>query len=413
MAGRVSQASPQAEAGRLYHWVVLGLGILGQTSGSLVLQGLSSLWPFIQAELQLSRTQVGLMVSMINTGQAASALAAGWVTDRAGVRRVLPVGEVLVALGLISLASINGLGAAIPALFVAGVGCAIINPTTIASVYLWFTSRSRGTALGILKSAVPFTGIVTAATLPALSLALGWRRVLVVLGFPILALAALSFSLYRDKSSPVSDTGSSGQTRSSIRWLLLNRSILSAILYMAALNCVHLAVTTFLMLFMIDKFAVSVVVAGSFLAILQVGGFAGRLGMGVISDTLFVGRRKNVLAATGVIATSSLIIISLLPSSSPLWLLPILAFILGIAVAGWQGVYFALTTELAGPALAATSVGLGNTSAQIGRMMFVPFFGYMVDVTGNYVAAWLAAASIIGLATIVLTLGVKEEQPER
>jgi len=76
---------------------------------------------------------------------------------------------------------------------------------------------------------------------------------------------------------------------------------------------------------------------------------------------------------------------------------------------GWHGVYTALVTEVAGSQNAATVVGITMTVAQGVRIVAVPAFGLLVDVTSSYRIAWLASALLTGAAAAALALLLHEE----
>jgi len=68
-------------------------------------------------------------------------------------------------------------------------------------------------------------------------------------------------------------------------------------------------------------------------------------------------------------------------------------------------------TELAGRNLAASSIGLSVGVMQVARIVLLPLFGYLADISGNYRPLWLAWALIAIVAAIVFAL-VLEEKPK-
>ena len=67
-------------------WFMLSLALLAQIAVSLVMQGVPTLAPFLQADLALTRAQVGMFNSAIMAGSLLAMFAAGWVVDVKGER---------------------------------------------------------------------------------------------------------------------------------------------------------------------------------------------------------------------------------------------------------------------------------------------------------------------------------------
>src|SRR4030042_561880 len=79
----------------------------------------------------------------------------------------------------------------------AGMGMGCLMPSTTKAVLEWFPTRERATALGFKQTAVNMGGIITAATLPTLAIALGWRYGFLRISFLAVAIGIISFVLYK------------------------------------------------------------------------------------------------------------------------------------------------------------------------------------------------------------------------
>ena len=98
-----------------------------------------------------------------------------------------------------------------------------------------------------------------------------------------------------------------------------------------------------------------------------------------------------------------------LPPGAPRPLAIVLAILLGVAAFSWTGIYGTLTIELAGPASAASAIAWVHVLGAVGSIGGAPLFGYLVDRTGSYRVAWLAAALAV-LVGLVAALRVREER---
>jgi MFS family permease len=145
----LSTLSTQTRLGVPLHWLMLGIALLAQITVSIVTQGVPILAPFMQADLGLTRGQVGLFNSAIMAGSLVSMFAAGWVVDVQGERAALVWGNVLVGLFCLTVAGTQGFLTALLALFAAGMGASFPTPAGSKAVMSWFPVEKRGMAMGV------------------------------------------------------------------------------------------------------------------------------------------------------------------------------------------------------------------------------------------------------------------------
>src|SRR4029077_3568565 len=106
-----------------------------------------------------------------------------------------------------------------------------------------------------------------------------------------------------------------------------------------------------------DVVDIPLVVAAKYLVAAQVSGTIGRVIFGMLSDRLFGGRRRIVLALAGLVSIACALGLSTTaPGSGPALLVP-LALCIGFFGVGWNGVQHTLMAELAGPRAAGTAGG--------------------------------------------------------
>ncbi|NIN00110.1 MAG: MFS transporter, partial [candidate division Zixibacteria bacterium] len=81
---------------------------------------------------------------------------------------------------------------------VTGLGCGFLLPSTTQAVVAWFPLRERATVMGFKQTAVNIGGIISASTLPAVALVLGWRYCFLFLGIVAIAIGIAAYVLYRE-----------------------------------------------------------------------------------------------------------------------------------------------------------------------------------------------------------------------
>lgn len=385
-----------------YRWVVLGIATLMQLGVSLPQQTPAAIGPVLGHALGLSRTELGLLTSAIWGGMLIGMLPFGVLVDRYGERWTLLIGGLLLAVCLLLASRATTFQPLFLALVPAAIGASAASPGGTRALAAWFEPRLRGTAMGIRQTGVTGAGVLAAVILPPIALAFGWQAAFVTVA--VLALAGiLAFALlYREPPA------SSRRARAPFDpgLLLSSRVWLAATAYgwvfMGALGCV----VAYLAVSLNQDAGVGPVQAGLLLALLQVGGIAGRLGFGVLSDR--AGGRGRVMALSGGLAVLSCLAMALLGHGAVgLAGLAAIAFLLGLSCMGWNALYITLSAEAVPIENAATAVGTGTSITFLGMFAVPPVFGLIADHTGSYAWSWLALAGF-SLAGAVLGLAIRD-----
>jgi MFS family permease len=370
----------------------LGLVTLAHGLGSLSILAVAPLSPFLLDGLALSRVQVGLFLPAAYLGGMLFALPAGWLTERRGVRWPLVGGQILTGAMVVLASLAPDLPLALVCLFLGGLGFGVLNPTTGKAIVDWFPPRERGRAMGIKQTGLTLGGIVSAMFLPSIALAFGWRVALGIAGVVSLLSALAIALLYRDPPPRAVASPSARARFSDVGPFLARPGVVVVFLCGLALSLLQSGVLAYFVLSMRDTSALSAVDAGRLLALAHLGGAAGRLGWGVVSDRVFAGRRRPGLAINAVIGAAAFGCLAL-GSRLPLAVLPALAVVLGVAAFGWVGLYFALVAEIGGTRSAGLLTGLAVIFSWGGILVGPPLFGVLLDVTDSYRLAWLALAA--------------------
>jgi len=184
----------EQEADR-YRWVILG--VLWITYIVVFLNRLSvgPLAPFFKDDLNITSTQIGLVMSAASSGYMLTMFPIGWLVDRIGAKWPIVLGEMIAGSCMIALFFASSYAYLLIFMFITGLGCGFLLPSTTQGVIAWFPLRERATVMGLKQTAVNIGGITTAATLPALSLALGWRYGFLFLGLSAIAIGITAFDL--------------------------------------------------------------------------------------------------------------------------------------------------------------------------------------------------------------------------
>lgn len=324
--------------------------------------------PVAGPALGVSPAAVGYYIAIAYLGSMlGSAAAGGWVA-RFGPIRVSQAGLLLCFAGLALAAS--GVGPLVLAgAFVVGLG---YGPTTPASSVILV--RAAPPALfsltfSIKQTGVPAGGVLAGALVPALILAVGWQWGAVAIGLLCLVLAILiapvraRYDTGLNSQAPISIAAAFAPVGLVARAPRLREMAVTGLVY----GGVQITLVTYLVTFLTDDFALTLVLAGFVMAISQVASVAGRLAWGALADRALA--RRTMLGLLGLGMGVSAIATLAAGPNWPAWLLFLFASLFGATAVGWNGVYLAEVARIAPP---------GQVSQATGGCLFFTFLGVVV-----------------------------------
>ena len=389
-------------------WIYrLGLLVLTHVVGTFSIVSVLAMSPMVIRDLDLSAAEFGLFVTAYYGAQAVFSMPSGGLVDRIGVGWALVVCHVAMILGAVVFSQIENFHMGLIALATMGAGYSISNPATARGVLEWFSVERRATAMGIKQFGVPLGGILGAGS-GALVMTVTWSEIM----FGVAALSAvngvlcLHLTRYKKKFISQDRKGLIFNIRQVAQDMNINRLVIINGLY----NFGQTNFFTFLALFMRDVALTSQPIASLSIGIAQAASAVARIGWGVVSDTLFNGRRKELTVGLGCLSVAGLSGLILVGPTQGLYLGLSLAFILGISIASFAPLIQTLSVESTETRLAGSSMGYNMFGTHIGGMIGPPVFGAMIDATGGYVAGWLMTATVVLIGVLLLAFGFNERR---
>ena len=153
----------------------------------------------IRADLGISATRMGVLLSVFSLSYAFSQLPMGILLDRFGERMVLSAGMFLWS----ATQAATGLVRGFASFFAARVGLAIGESpyvvSAVKSVNDWFDVRSRATPMGIVNASTTLGQAIAPPILTVTMLVYGWRGMFALIGIPGLILSVAWYFFYRDR----------------------------------------------------------------------------------------------------------------------------------------------------------------------------------------------------------------------
>lgn len=363
-------------------------------AAGLYRNGFPAIYPFLQAEFEVSRAVMGLYTSFLYLVAAGLAVFSGWIADQLGAKRgiLLGMGSLSLLIMMHALAPTYLLILALAAL--SGIGFSIISPGASKAVTDLFPATSRGTPMGLLFMGWSIGGVAGAALLPLFASHLGWRWAAVLMGGFMLITITIFFIYFRDRSEPSSEI-EPGMRLASLREgfvdLLTNPQIRLLCLGALILGSVSGTLATHYTLFVHLDYQYTKAFAGVGFAFLHAGSILGRPAWGWINDRLLAGREDLGFLFINLMNAAAFLVFALIyrmPAVPAAGVILAITFVAGFSTRGWPGVLFSAVSKQANKAKAGMALGLALVFLRLGVTLAPPVFGYIADITGTYEVSW-------------------------
>jgi predicted MFS family arabinose efflux permease len=387
-----SQTSVLAGAGRpVATSLVTAIVVAGMALAMQTVFVVAALAPFLIAELSLSRSSVGLVVTASYVVTVACSLVAGHLADVYGGRRTLLILLVAVSVSLVIASVAPDYALLLAAAAVAGVAQALSLPATNRLVAIHVPGPRQSAVVGFKQSGVQLAALVAGLLLPSLAAWLGWRGALRLLALaPLLLLVAVLFALPREPRPETARLfGLPSLPRGWVLWLMA---------YSFCIGAGTVATNTFLPLYANQGLHLSAAYAGVVLALVGISGVPARIAWAIASD-----RMRDASLALAVVAGLGV----------GFALLVWQAVSLGVA-ALWIGALGLGASAVAGNTVSTLMVvrrggsgGMGQLSALVGLSFFAgfvvspPAFGALTDASGSYGPGWLLVSGWFAVAALL------------
>ena len=170
---------------------------------------------------------------------------------------------------------------------------------------------------------------------------------------------------------------------------------------------------SFVPIFFMESYGWKIKSAGFVSAALPLGMAFGAISGGFISDWVFGGRRKTVIAVSLLLCAVCVLLLPNLAggtgngetdlSAATKINVSVMLIVSGYMLYLCIGPYFSLPADLLGPETAGTGIGLMNACAYAGAGTGTAIAGVLIDTYGYSAAfAFMAACAVLGAGTILL-----------
>ena len=216
---RQEQGPPSADSEEMqpyeqpYRWVMLALVSLLYMAFGVVNRSLAPLVTPIIADLNISYSQMGIILGAWPLPYIIMAALGGAILDRWGIHKSLFIGILVVGLSGVLRYFANGFTVLFLCVVLFGIGGPMISIGCPKTVSVWFRGKERGTAVGVYTMAPWVGGLIPFLATNSIIMPLtgySWRLTLVFLSLLCFVAALLWWFLGRDVKSAGATTESAG-----------------------------------------------------------------------------------------------------------------------------------------------------------------------------------------------------------
>ncbi len=390
-----------------YGWYVVVAGILCLFAClGLGRFALGMLLPSMGEALDLSYAEMGFIGTANLGGYLVAVLLCGRLSKMFGARKVIGASLSMVGLSMFLIGMATNVYLITLLYVLTGMGSALANVSIMGLMSVWFTSKKRGRAAGLVVSGNGFAIITSGKLVPYLNSISndGWRLSWCVLGGIVLVVAVICFLILRDRPqdlglSPVGSIATEGTDYR--KTFDQPGEVAASVLYHCAaiyflFGFSYVIYATFIVTTLVQEWGMSEAVAGNFWAwvgFLSI--FSGPV-FGTISDRF--GRKKALVAVFTIQALAYLFIalkmgdiflyLSIGCYGIVVWSVPsIMAAMVGDYVGAQRAVHvFAFVTFIFG----------------LGQVLGPSVAGILAEMSGSFTTSYFLAFSL-ALAAVVLS----------
>ena len=344
---------------------------------------------FIQEDMDLSYTEVGLLRSVFSGASAVLQIPAGVLAEGIGEFWMLVLGNVWVGGGLVAMALSPVFIVLLVTSFVGGLGGGAQHPLASSMVSRAYDDRGRSTAVGTVNFAGDLGKIAAPAIVAgAIAMSLGWRTTLWVVGVAGMAFMVLTAMTRRSVNVAPPTAQTSMETDGSRE--ATHVAAFATLSVVGFLDSATRGSALVFLPFVMDSKEMSAAHITAMLVLLFAGGAAGKYICG------WLGERYSAVSLIWVTkGLAALILVSLL-AAPPLAMAPLM-IVLGIGLNGTSSVLYATVADFVPARRRARLYGLFYTTNEGGTVLAPIFYGLVADRFSLN-----TAVAIMGLATAAI-----------
>lgn len=398
-------------------WWVCALLFFATTINYIDRQVLAILAPQLQKEIGWSEIEYGYIVTAFQLSYAVGLLLAGKLIDFLGTKRGYILSIIVWSLAAMSHAlarTAMGFGIARLAL---GIGESGNFPAAIKTIAEWFPRKERALATGIFNSGSNIGAIAAPLLVPVIALHFGWQWAFILTGF--LGFIWLFFwikMVHKPENHPSvnaaeanlikTDTDFDEEKPASLWEIIRTRKVWAIAIGKFMTDPIWWFFLYWLPKFLNTTYGLQLDKIGVPLIVAYLIADVGSIGGGWLSSKfLQMGWSLNAARKSTLLICALLVIpIYWVSGMAQLWPAVLLIGLGMAAHTGWSANMYTLATDLFPKKDVGTVVGFIGMSGAVGGMLMASATGHLLEATGSYKSLFVVAASMYGIALLIIHL---------
>ena len=401
----------------MIRWWICALLFFATTINYIDRQVFAILAPQLQTEIGWSEIEYGYIVTAFQLSYAIGLLLVGKLIDFLGTKKGFILSIIVWSLAAMSHALARtpiGFGVARLAL---GIGESGNFPAAIKTISEWFPRKERALATGIFNSGSNIGAIFAPLLVPIIALNFGWQAAFIITGF--LGFIWLFFWLRlmkRPEEHPginaaeldliKADTEENLEKPTSIWKIIRTRKIWAIAIGKFLTDPIWWFFLYWLPKFLNTTYGLKLDKIGLPLIVAYLIADVGSIGGGWLSSHfLKMGWSINAARKTTLLICAILVVpIYWASGIDDLWPAVILIGLGMAAHTGWSANMYTLATDFFPKKDMGTVVGFIGMAGAVGGMLMASATGHLLEATGSYKILFVIAASMYGIALIIIHL---------
>lgn len=408
-------ASAPARTGYL-RWVVCGLLFFATTLNYIDRQVLGILAPDLQRTIGWSEVEYGYIVTAFQAAYALGLLLVGRLLDVVGTRPGYAFALIFWSFAAMAHAlARTPLGFGI-ARFGLGLGEAGNFPAAIKTVAEWFPKKERALATGIFNAGSNVGAVIAPAIVPWIALTFSWRWAFVITGAIGFAWLLLWYGLYDspERHARLSRAefdyirSDPAEPPARIPWarLAAHRETWAFAIGKFMTDPIWWFYLYWVPKFLNQSHGLTLSKLGPPLIVIYLFADVGSIGGGWLSSALIkrgasINRARKTAMLVCALCVTPIVFAS---RASHLWTAVALVSLAAAAHQGWSANMFTLVSDMFPRKAVASVVGMGGMAGSIGGMLIATATGWLLQLTGSYLAIFVVAGSAYLLALAIIHL---------
>ena len=401
----------------MIRWWICALLFFATTINYIDRQVFAILAPQLQTEIGWSEIEYGYIVTAFQLSYAIGLLLVGKLIDFLGTKKGFILSIIVWSLAAMSHALARtpiGFGVARLAL---GIGESGNFPAAIKTISEWFPRKERALATGIFNSGSNIGAIVAPLLVPIIALNFGWQAAFIITG--LLGFIWLFFWLRlmkRPEEHPginaaeldliKADTEENLEKPTSIWKIIRTRKVWAIAIGKFLTDPIWWFFLYWLPKFLNATYGLKLDKIGLPLIVAYLIADVGSIGGGWLSSHfLKMGWSINAARKTTLLICAILVVpIYWASGIDDLWPAVILIGLGMAAHTGWSANMYTLATDFFPKKDMGTVVGFIGMAGAVGGMLMASATGHLLEATGSYKILFVIAASMYGIALIIIHL---------